>query len=73
MQSFSMDQLLQYLYNETPPDMTALIKEALDRDPDLMEKMETLAMAKKRLEALENLSPRQEVIDKILEYSRSKS
>jgi hypothetical protein len=71
MHNFSMDELLQFLYNETPPDMTVRIKQALDEDPSLREKLETLAMAKKRLDALENISPRQEVIDNILLYSRS--
>lgn len=73
MPSFSMDELLQYIYNETPPDMTARIKAALEDDPSLREKLETLAAAKKRLDAIESISPRQEVIDNILEYSRLRS
>jgi hypothetical protein len=71
MSSFTTEDLLQYIYKETSPEQTVAIMEALEIDAELREKLETLAAAKKRLDALGQFSPDQSSIDKILAYSQS--
>lgn len=68
MHNFTSEDLLQYLYNETSPQLTAQIKAALETDWSLLEKFEVISSAKQRLEVLK-LSPRQETIDNILNYA----
>jgi hypothetical protein len=68
MQSFTTEDLLQYLYKETSTEKTNGIKEALESDWALREKFEVMLAATKRLDAL-TFSPRQESIDKILNYA----
>ncbi len=69
MQSFTLEDLVQYLYNEASTEKTAAIKLALETDYNLREKLAVMATASKRLDAL-SFSPRKETIDKILEYAK---
>lgn len=71
MQSFSTEDLLQYLYKETSPEKTVAIMNALETDAELREKLDTLIATKKRLDLLKSFSPSQETIDKILDYSKN--
>lgn len=68
MHNFTPEDLLQYVYKETSPIQTAQIKAALETDWSLREKFEVISSAKQRLETLK-MSPRQEVIDNILNYA----
>lgn len=68
MHSFTPEDLLQYLYNETSPAQTAQIKAALETDWSLREKFEVITSAQSRLEALK-MSPSQQTIDNILSYA----
>lgn len=68
MHSFTPEDLLQYLYNETSIEKTAAIKAALESDWSLMEKFEIISSASKRLETI-RLSPRKQTIDNILSYA----
>lgn len=68
MQSFTMEDLLQYLYKETSPEKTAAIKAALESDWSLREKFEVMETASKNLEQIK-LSPREQTIDFILNYA----
>ncbi len=68
MHSFTPEDLLQYLYNETSPEKTAAITAALDSDWSLREKYEVILSATKRLEVIK-LSPRSQTIDNILSYA----
>lgn len=68
MQSFTMEDLLQYLYKETSPERTAAIKAALESDWSLHEKFEVMETASKNLEQIK-LSPREQTIDFILNYA----
>ncbi len=68
MHSFTPEDLLQYLYNETSTEKTAAIKAALESDWSLREKFEVISTGSKRLEAL-TLSPRKKTIDNILKYA----
>lgn len=69
MQNFTLEDLVQYLYNETSPEKTAAIKAALETDFELKEKLSVMATASKRLDAL-SFSPRKESVDKIMEYGK---
>ena len=68
MQSFTTEDLLQYLYKETSPEKTSAIIAALESDWSLREKFEVITASSKRLEAI-SLSPRQQTIDFILHYA----
>lgn len=68
MHSFTPEDLLQYLYNETSPEKSATIKAAIESDWSLREKFEVISAGLKRLEALK-LSPRKKTIDNILSYA----
>lgn len=68
MHSFTQEDLLQYLYNETSTEKTAAINEALVDDWDLREKFNFLSSARQRLEIIK-LSPRKQTIDNILNYA----
>lgn len=72
MINFTPEDLIQYLYNETSPEQTAAIEEALGRDWTLREKFEVLKASKSRLDTLLE-SPRTEVVLNVLNYAREKS
>ncbi len=68
MHSFTQDDLLQYLYNETSIEKTAAIKAALETDWSLRQRFEVIAAGSKRLGTL-SLSPRAKTIENILSYA----
>ena len=69
MHSFTLEDLVQYLYNETSQPKAAAIKTALETDWELREKYEVIAAAQKRLQTLRLVSPRKKAIDEILIYA----
>lgn len=68
MHSFTSEDLIQYLYKETSPEMTAAIKAAIANDWSLREKVNTIAAAQDQLDTV-LFSPRQKAIDQILSYA----
>ena len=68
MHSFTQEDLLQYLYNETSTQKTAAISAALEEDWSLREKFDLLKAAQQNLEVIK-LSPRKQTIDNILSYA----
>jgi len=72
MTNFTPEDLLLYLYNETTPEQTLAIEEALKKDWTLREKLSVLKTSKQRLDKIK-LSPRTEVVLNILNYAREKS
>jgi len=68
MHSFTLDDLVQYLYNESSAEKKAAIKLALEKDWELCEKYEVVTSAQKRLETLSLSSPRKKAVDSILLY-----
>lgn len=72
MQSFTPDDILLYLYNETSPAMTRAIEEALKNDWALREKLNVLQASMGKLEIITE-SPRTEVVMTILNYARQKA
>ena len=67
-QTFTPEDLVQYLYKETSPQETAAIEQALATDWTLREKFEVIRKAHARLNEI-RLTPRTETILKILKYA----
>ena len=72
MRNFTPEDLLLYLYNESSPQLTAAINQALQLDWTLREKFNVLKTAMLRLDQIQQ-SPRTEAILNILNYAREKS
>ncbi len=72
MTKFTPEDLLLYLYKESPPQLTAAIKQALQLDWTLREKFNVLKTSMLRLEQIQQ-SPRTEAVLNILNYAREKS
>lgn len=68
MYSFTSEDLIQYVYNETSIQKTAAIKAALESDWILKEKYVDIMSAHSALEKV-SLSPRKQVVDRILAYA----
>ena len=68
MHSFTQEDLVQYLYKESSPEKSAILKATLETDWILREKYEVISSAINSLEALK-LSPRKIAIDNILKYA----
>lgn len=69
MTHFTPEDLLQYLYKETPAALTQSIEEALRTDWTLREKLAVLKAAQQRLDMLVE-TPRTETVLNILSYAR---
>ena len=65
---YSPEELLQYLYKETTPDITAAIEKALQEDWTLREKLAVLKASQERLNTLFE-SPRTQTVLNILRYA----
>ena len=68
MIKITSEELLRYLYKETSEQKAAMIRAALQTDWNLHEAYEKLVSAAKDLNEI-SLSPRQETVNKILEYA----
>ena len=68
MHSFTQEDLIQYLYNETSQEKSAALKAALETDWILRENYEVISAAMSGLEKL-TFSPRTVAIDYILNYA----
>lgn len=72
MTHFAPEDLLQFLYKETSPEMTTAIEAALQQDWTLREKLAVLKAAHDRLQTLVE-SPRTEVVLNILRYAAAET
>lgn len=68
MNSFTQEDLIQYLYKETSPEKSARLTAVLKTDWLLREKYEVISAAFNDLEKL-TLSPRKIAVDNILNYA----
>lgn len=68
MHSFTLEDLVQYLYQESSPQKSAAIQAALETDWSLREQFDVLSAAHNDLNTI-NHSPRQQAIDNILQYA----
>jgi len=69
MHNFTPEDLLLYLYQETSPEATATIEQALKEDWTLREKLTVLKTSMERLESIV-VSPRTEVILNVLRHAK---
>lgn len=69
MTNFTPEELLLYLYKDTSPQQTAQIKQALEADWTLREKMAVLESSMKSLDRIKE-SPRTEVVLQVLNYAK---
>lgn len=66
--NITQDNLIRYIYQETSAEESSLIEEALAGDYELKELYTALLESKAELDKV-RMTPRQEVVDKIMEYS----
>jgi len=66
--NITQDNLIRYIYQETSQEESSLIEEALATDYELKELYESLLESKSELDKV-RISPPQDVVDKIMEYS----
>jgi hypothetical protein len=66
-QTFTPEDLVQYLYKETSPEQNLVIENAMAADWTLREKFEVIKKAHARLEKFK-LSPRVETVLNVLKY-----
>lgn len=71
MRIITPEDLVLYLYNETPPQKMRAIKASLASDWSLQEAFEQIISAKEQLEKLDH-SPREEAIKNIFSYASKK-
>ncbi len=71
MTNFTPEDLLLYLYKETPPEQTAAIEKALHTDWTLREKLNVLQASMQRLDKI-TVSPRTEVVLNVLNHAKEK-
>jgi len=72
MTNFTPEDLLLYLYNETTPEQTAGIEEALKKNWSLREKLSVLKTSMQRLDKIKE-SPRTEVVLNVLNYAKERT
>jgi len=72
MINITPEELVRYIYNETSPQKTEKIRSALQTDWNLRDTYEKLLGAQKGLSELK-FSPREETVNKILEYAAKKT
>ena len=70
MTLFTPEDLVMYIYNETPPEKTASIELALQSDWALREKLQLLRESFVDLDNQPLSSPRTEVILRVLNYAK---
>ena len=68
MYNFTPEDLVQYMYHETSLQKSADIRTALENDWPLREMYDSIKSAHTALKPV-NLSPREEVVNKILRYA----
>jgi hypothetical protein len=71
MQKFSTEVLIQYLYGETPQQLTIAIEEALQEDFMLFDELNTLKRTLHQLNTINLQSPRKASVNAILNYAKT--
>ena len=70
IKTFTQDDLVRYIYQETTPEESIEIETALIFDEQLSETYNSLSDTVESLKAV-NLKPSDNIIDKVLSYSKS--
>jgi hypothetical protein len=69
MHSFTLEDLVQYAYQDISTEKKEAIKTALETDWELREKYAVIVSAQKRLETLSLFAPRKKAVDEIIRYA----
>ena len=69
MQLFTQEDLLQYVYGETTPEIASAITEAIQNDWQLKEEYQQIMLVRSQLDTV-RLSPSRQSIDAIMDYAR---
>ena len=69
-QTFTTDQLIRFLYEETSASETFAIKKALNSSKELMEEFKLLQSAQQQLPKIQ-FNPKRSTMQNILRYSKS--
>ena len=69
MHSFTLEDLVQYAYQDISTEKKEAIKTALETDWELREKYAVITSAQKRLETLSLFAPRKKAVDEIIRYA----
>lgn len=68
--TFTQNEIIRYIYNETSDEENAAIESALLCDKGLLESYKELSLMKRRLQRV-LLNPEDRVISNVLAYSKS--
>lgn len=68
MPVFTTEELLQYLYREASPEMSASIEAGLQNDWSTRERFDQLKATHRQLDSIKH-SPRKQTIDFLLQYA----
>jgi hypothetical protein len=68
--NITQDDLLKYLYKEGTPEKIIHIRQQLESDVELQERLFLLKTAKSRLDKIELISPDDRTVDNIFNYSK---
>ncbi|MBH2003448.1 MAG: hypothetical protein I8H66_02060 [Sphingobacteriia bacterium] len=69
MKNFKEEELIMYIYNDCPPELTAAINQAIKEDAALNDKIVTLKRTAEQLDRLKLKSPSPKIIQAILDYA----
>jgi hypothetical protein len=72
MSLFTPEDLLLYLYKESSPELTTAVEAALKEDWTLREKLQVIQSSVNELDKV-TVSPRMEVILRVMDYARTTS
>ncbi len=72
MPNYTTEELIQYVYQETSPEITQAIEKALENDWNLKEKLGALKESMQQLDTV-IASPREQSVMAILNYARRTS
>ena len=72
MPNYTTEELIQYVYRETSPEITQAIEKALENDWNLKEKLGALKESMNQLDTVIT-SPREQSVMAILNYARRTS
>jgi regulator of replication initiation timing len=70
MQTFTQEQIMQYLYGEASPILKLAIDNAMKENIELQKEINKLKRTIKQLDKLEQQTPSQKSVDAILKYAK---
>ena len=69
MKKIKKEDLMKYLYNDCPPELTNAINQAIKEDAELKDELELLKRSVQQLDQLKLKSPSKKSIKAIMQYA----